>query len=98
MPATRVTKVAKLREAAHVFIDVMLPNDGIGLVRFNDTAQRIMEVEDAGAAPGGAGRTNGRSATSTATSSIRRAHVDRRRCRQRPRHAGRCAGGANTGL
>ena len=46
-----VTKVAKLREAAHVFIDVMLPNDGIGLVRFNDTAQRIMEVEDAGVAP-----------------------------------------------
>ena len=36
----------------------MLPNDGIGLVRFNDTAQRIMEVEDAGAAPGGAGRTH----------------------------------------
>ena len=28
------------------------------LVRFNDTAQRIMEVEDAGAAPGGAGRVN----------------------------------------
>jgi IgA Peptidase M64/von Willebrand factor type A domain len=53
-----VTKVAKLREAAHVFVDVMLPNDGIGLVRFNDTAQRIMEVEDAGVAPGGAGRTH----------------------------------------
>ena len=53
-----VTKVAKLREAAHVFVDVMLPNDGIGLVRFNDTAQRIMEVEDAGVAPGGAGRVN----------------------------------------
>ena len=53
-----VTKVAKLREAVHVFVDVMLPNDGIGLVRFNDTAQRIMEVEDAGVAPGGAGRVN----------------------------------------
>ena len=53
-----ITKVAKLREAAHAFIDIMLPNDGIGLVRFNDAAQRIMEVEDAGAAPGGAGRVN----------------------------------------
>ena len=53
-----VTKVAKLREAAHAFIDIMLPNDGIGLVRFNEAAQRIMEVEDAGAAPGGAGRAN----------------------------------------
>lgn len=53
-----VTKVAKLREAAHVFVDVMLPNDGIGLVRFNEAAQRLMEVEDAGVAPGGAGRTH----------------------------------------
>lgn len=53
-----ITKVAKLREAAHVFLDVMLPDDGIGLVRFNQAADRIMEVEDAGVAPGGAGRTN----------------------------------------
>jgi len=53
-----ITKVAKLREAAHVFLDVMLPDDGIGLVRFNEAAQRIMEVEDAGIAPGGAGRTH----------------------------------------
>lgn len=53
-----VTKVSKLREASHVFLDVMLANDGIGLVRFNDAAQRIMEVEDAGAAPGGTGRTH----------------------------------------
>jgi hypothetical protein len=53
-----ITKVAKLREASHVFIDMMLPNDGIGLVRFNEAAQRIMEVEDAGVAPGGAGRVN----------------------------------------
>ena len=49
-----MTKVAKLREAAHVFLDVMLPDDGIGLVRFNEAAQRIMEIEDVGAAPGGA--------------------------------------------
>lgn len=53
-----ITKVAKLREAAHVFVDVMLPDDGIGLVRFNEAAQRIMEVEAAGAAPGGGGRTH----------------------------------------
>ncbi len=53
-----VTKVVKLREASHAFVDIMLPNDGIGLVRFNQAAQRIMEVEDAGVAPGGAGRAN----------------------------------------
>lgn len=52
-----VTKVQKLREAANVFISVMLPGDGIGLVRFNETAQRLMEIQDAGASPGGAGRT-----------------------------------------
>jgi hypothetical protein len=51
------TKVAKVREAADVFISAMLPDDGIGIVRFNDTAQRLMEIQDAGAAPGGAGRT-----------------------------------------
>jgi IgA Peptidase M64/von Willebrand factor type A domain len=52
-----LTKVQKLREAANAFISVMLPGDGIGLVRFNETAQRLMEVQDAGPAPGGAGRT-----------------------------------------
>ncbi len=51
------TKVQKLREAADTFISVMLPGDGIGLVRFNETAQRLMEVQDVGVAPGGAGRT-----------------------------------------
>ena len=51
------TKVAKVREAADVFINAMLPDDGIGIVRFNDTAQRLMEIQEAGAAPGGAGRT-----------------------------------------
>ena len=51
-----IQKVQKLREAADVFISVMQPNDGIGLVRFNSTANRLMEVEEAGASPGGAGR------------------------------------------
>jgi hypothetical protein len=40
-----VTKVQKLREAANAFISIMQPSDGIGIVRFNETAQRIMEVE-----------------------------------------------------
>jgi hypothetical protein len=57
-PGDGTTKIAKLREAAQVFINVMLPDDGIGLVRFNQAAQRLMEVEEAGAAPGGTGRTN----------------------------------------
>ena len=52
-----VTKVQKLREAANAFISVMSPGDGIGLVRFNQTAQRLMEIQDVGAAPGGTGRT-----------------------------------------
>ena len=51
------TKVAKVREAADVFINAMLPDDGVGIVRFNDTAQRLMEIQEAGVAPGGAGRT-----------------------------------------
>jgi hypothetical protein len=48
--------VQKLREAANVFISVMQPADGIGLVRFNETAQRLMEVEDAGPTSGPSGR------------------------------------------
>lgn len=51
------TKVQKLREAANAFISIMQPGDGIGLVRFNEAAQRLMEIQDVGAAPGGAGRT-----------------------------------------
>ena len=52
-----VTKVQKLREAADAFISIMQPADGIGLVRFNEDAQRLMEIQEAGAAPGGTGRT-----------------------------------------
>lgn len=52
-----IPKVQKLRESVNAFISVMLPSDGIGLVRFNETAQRLMEIQDAGTSPGGAGRT-----------------------------------------
>jgi hypothetical protein len=51
------TKVQKLREAANAFISIMQPGDGLGLVRFNETAQRLMEVQDVGPSVGGAGRT-----------------------------------------
>jgi hypothetical protein len=51
------TKVQKLREAANVFVNVMLQGDGIGLVRFDDTAQILMAVTDVGPAMTGAGRT-----------------------------------------
>ena len=40
------TKVSKLRTAAKTFVDVMLPGDGLGLVRFDDTAQIVMSVDD----------------------------------------------------
>ena len=40
------TKVQKLREAANALISIMQTGDGIGLVRFNETAQRIMEVQN----------------------------------------------------
>ena len=56
-PGDGTTKIAKLRESVRVFIDAMLPDDGIGLVRFNETAQRILEVEVAGLGSG-AGRTD----------------------------------------
>jgi hypothetical protein len=51
-----VPKVQKLREAATTFIDVMQQGDGLGIVRFDDTAQRLMDVTDVGPAIGGAGR------------------------------------------
>jgi hypothetical protein len=44
------TKVQKLREAANVFVSIMQPDDGIGLVRFDDTVQRLMDVTDGGGA------------------------------------------------
>ena len=53
-----LTKVEKLREAARIFIDAMLPGDGIGLVRFDDTAERVLDVVDVGPLMTGAGRTD----------------------------------------
>ncbi len=50
------TKVAKLREAAGIFLEAMLPGDGIGVVRFDHTVQRLMDVTDVGPLSGGAGR------------------------------------------
>jgi hypothetical protein len=50
------TKVAKLREAANIFINAMLQGDGLGLVRFDDTSQILMPVTDVGPAMTGAGR------------------------------------------
>lgn len=49
-------KVDKLREAAGIFVEAMLTGDGIGLVRFDDTAQRLMNVTDVGPLGGGGGR------------------------------------------
>lgn len=51
------TKAAKLREAAGIFVEAMLPGDGLGLVRFDDTVQRLMDVTDVGAIGSGLGRT-----------------------------------------
>lgn len=49
-------KVDKLRRAANAFIDLMLPGDGLAVVRFDDTAQIIMPVADVGPVGTGAGR------------------------------------------
>lgn len=50
------TKVQKLREAANIFVNVMLQGDGIGIVRFNETADILMPVTDVGVPSTGAGR------------------------------------------
>jgi hypothetical protein len=50
------TKVSKLREAARIFVDAMLPGDGLGVVRFDDTVQRLMDVTDVGPLSTGTGR------------------------------------------
>jgi hypothetical protein len=46
------SKVSKLRTAVKTFIDVMLSGDGLGLVRFDDTAQIVMPVGDVAAIGG----------------------------------------------
>jgi Mg-chelatase subunit ChlD len=50
------TKVGKLREAAGIFVNAMLQGDGLGLVRFDDTAQILMPVTDVGPPVIGTGR------------------------------------------
>jgi len=41
-------KVAKLKQALLSFASVMLPGDGLGIVRFDDTVQRLSDVIDVG--------------------------------------------------
>lgn len=53
-----LTKVQKLREAVAIFIEAMLPGDGIGLVRFDHNSNRVMDVVDVGPLMSGAGRTD----------------------------------------
>jgi hypothetical protein len=53
-----LTKVEKLREAAAIFVEAMLPGDGIGLVRFDDASNRVMDVVDVGPLMTGPGRTD----------------------------------------
>ncbi|MGI8870649.1 MAG: M64 family metallopeptidase [Mycobacteriales bacterium] len=50
------SKVGKLREAANIFVAAMLAGDGVGIVRFNDTAQTVMPVTDVGPPTIGGGR------------------------------------------
>ena len=92
------TKVAKLREATNAFISVMQPDDGIGLVRFNDFADRIMEVVDAGAAPGGAGRTDALTHIASSDIDAFGRHLDRRRGGEGKADARRRHGGGAGGL
>jgi hypothetical protein len=50
------TKVSKLREACNIFVNAMLDNDSIAMVRFDDTAQTLMGVTTMGPPVLGAGR------------------------------------------
>lgn len=51
-----VTKADTLREACTIFVEAMLDNDGLAIVRFDDTAQTLMGVTPVGPAVVGAGR------------------------------------------
>lgn len=50
------SKVQKLREAAEIFVDVMLPGDGVGIVSFDDLIDRLMDITDVGPEVTGPGR------------------------------------------
>jgi hypothetical protein len=41
-------KVAKLKQAVSTFAGLMLPGDGLGIVRFNNKAQRLLDISDVG--------------------------------------------------
>jgi hypothetical protein len=51
-------KIAKLREAVSIFVDTMLPGDGLGMVRFDHEVDRLLDVTDVGPIPAlpGSGR------------------------------------------
>jgi hypothetical protein len=49
-------RVELLRTAAQTFVDLMQPGDGLGIVRFDNLVDTLMNVTDVGAMPGGAGR------------------------------------------
>jgi hypothetical protein len=50
------TKVQKLRQAADIFINVMLEGDGVGIVAFDHTVQELMAITDVGPTSGVGGR------------------------------------------
>src|SRR5262249_31365704 len=41
-------KYEKLKQAVGAFVQVMLPGDGLSIVRFDDTVQRLFDVTDVG--------------------------------------------------
>lgn len=45
-----VPKIQKLRESCDVFVSLLQATDGIGVVRFNEAAQRLQEITDGGGA------------------------------------------------
>lgn len=49
-------KVSKLRQAANIFVNAMLPGDGVSVTRFDDTSEILMQVTDVGPVTVGAGR------------------------------------------
>ncbi len=73
------TKVQKLREAASIFVGAMLPGDAIGLVRFDDTAQRLMDITEVGPLNGTGGPGDGDWAHHQQRPGPRRGDLDRRR-------------------
>ena len=59
------SRVELLRTAVSTFVDVMLPGDGLGIVRFDNLVDTLMPVTDVGPAPAGAGRTQAHNIVTT---------------------------------